>query len=216
MMFKNKVKIVFFGTVLTASPFLVYAISGGAPRRGEVREARQDIRDERQVLRQNAEKQREAMYDEFRVKREEFRDNARERIDALKQKFGEVRAKRIEDFFENMVGKFENTLDRLNSLADRIDAHLAKLTGVGKGTSQLEEKLELARGKMKDAELALTDAKTKFNAMSSSTDPKQEFKDVKVLVQEVAKKIKEAHAALVDVINSIKGASGTATTTETQ
>ena len=85
----------------------------------------------------------------------------------------------------------------------------------GKDVTALKAKLEIAKNKITDAATALGNAKAKFITMTASTDPKAVFKQVKDLVRGVEQKIKDAHHALVDVVKSIKGASGAdkATTT---
>ena len=54
-------------------------------------------------------------------------------------------------------------------------------------------------------ETALGDAKTQFGATALSENPRTAFQKVKELVKGVAQKAKDAHRALVDVMNSIKG-----------
>lgn len=199
-------KALLLGIALSALPYLVLA--------EEVPDGRSiQLRQERESAKQEIQQKREDLRSETKDKRNAFQNEAKDRLEGLKKNFGEVRAKRIEEFFNNMVRKFENAIDRLDSLAERIENHLAKPANQGKDVTELILKLDAAKIKINDAEKSLNDAKIKFDAMSSSTDPKQTFKDVKILVQGVAKNIKEAHAALVDVVNSIRDSFGKATTT---
>jgi len=64
-----------------------------------------------------------------------------------------------------------------------------------------------ARAKIASAEDALGSAKDAFDAMSLSEDPKDAFAEVKRLVKDTAEKVREAHRALTQVINSIRGTS---------
>ena len=203
MKLANILKKLLLGIVLSTLP--LFAFSATSANQPTVRQVRVEIQEKRAEMRA-----------EIKEKRETFQNEAKDRVEALKKHFGEARAKRIEGFFNNMVRKFENAIDRLDALADRIKNHLDKLADQDKDTAELNLKLDVAKNKITDAENSLSDAKAKFDAMSLSSDPKQSFKDVKILVQNVAKKIKEAHAALVDVINSMKDASDKATTTPTQ
>ena len=191
------------GLALSMLPFFTFAATFA--NQPTVRQVRAEIQEKRAEMRA-----------EIKEKRETFQNEAKDRVEAFKKHFGEARAKRIEGFFNNMVRKFGNAIDRLDALADRIKNHLDKLADQGKDTAELNLKLDVAKNKITDAENSLSDAKAKFDAMSLSADHKQSFKDVKILVQSVAKKAKEAHVALVDIINSMKVASDKATTTPTQ
>lgn len=153
----------------------------------------------------DARTERQAVMLEAKNKREDFKKEAQQRIGALKKRVGEERAKRIEQFFAQMARKFENAIDRLEGLADRVESRLTKAEEAGNDVSKIKDRLKSARDKIASAETALNDAKAKFKEMANSQNPKEAFRQVKVLVQGVAQKIKEAHRALVDVVKSVKG-----------
>ena len=198
MKLENKMKVVSIGIALAAMPILVF----GATTNSEY-----------QKLLRDREQKRQEIMQEIQKTQQEFKNNAQQRIDALKKHFSEVRAKRIDQFFNNMVTKMENAIDRLNFNFDRISKYLDKLAGEGKDVAAFKTQLDAAMAKMQGAVDAINDAKTKFGAMTTSTDPKRAFKDVRTLIGNAEKKIKDAHRALVGVVKLIKGSSGTATTT---
>ena len=104
-----------------------------------------------------------------------------------------------------MVRKFELAFGRLDQNVDRIAAHLDKLAARGQDVTALRAKLEEAQNKITEAKQALEDAKKKY-AEATNQDFKIAFARVKEVVAGVAEKVKAAHRALVDVVNSIKGA----------
>lgn len=168
----------------------------------------QETREKREALRKEMEVKKEALKDEIKKKRESFKDEAKKRREELKKKLGEEKAKRIEAFFQKMVEKFENAVDRLDKLADRISSWLDKAEDNGKDVVALREKLAAAKTKITDVEKALDEAKVKYAEAVKEPDFKVAFKKVKEIVKGVSEKVKQAHRALVDVVNSIKGLGG--------
>lgn len=165
------------------------------------------LKEKRTIFREDIKKERTEVKEQIKEKREAFRDEAKERVEALKKKISEERAKRIEAFFSTMVRKFEAAISRLRDLGDRIDSRLDKFEDAGKDVVALRASLDKARVVIDDAESALDRAKEEFNSFATSDNPQEYFKKVKEVASSVAQKVKDAHKALVDVINSIKGVS---------
>ncbi len=157
-----------------------------------------------EAFHQDVEQKRETLREDIETKREEFRNDAEKRQEELKKTIGEVRAKRIEEFFNQMMERMDAAIDRLDKLAARIQSRLDKLAADGKNVSTQQTLLDKAKTSITAAQSAIDDAKAKFTTMASSTDPKAEFAQVRDAVVVVRDKTKDAHAALVDVINSIK------------
>ena len=179
---------------------------------GEIKERREALNAELKVRREALETEfkakREALKEDVKQKREEFKEKATERKDELKKKLGEKRAAEIEKYFNAMVRKFEAALDQLQKLGDRISARLDTAEANGKEVTALRESLVKARTAINDAEQAFESAKAEYAKAAASTDVKGAFANVREVVQGVATKIRSAHAALVDVVNSIKGLGG--------
>ena len=177
---------------------------------GEIKERREALNAELKVRREALETEfkakREALKEDVKQKREEFKEKATERKDELKKKLGEKRAAEIEKYFNAMVRKFEVALDQLQKLGDRISARLDTAEANGKEVTR--ESLVKARTAINDAEQAFESAKAEYAKAAASTDVKGAFANVREVVQGVATKIRSAHAALVDVVNSIKGLGG--------
>ena len=117
-----------------------------------------------------------------------------------------------------MIEKFENSVDRMDDLVEKINGRLDKAEDNGKNVAALREKLNAAKIKITEVENALDEAKAKYAEAVKEPDFKIAFKKVKEIVKVVSEKVRAAHGALVDVVNSIKGLgrgseSGAATTT---
>jgi len=193
------------GGAIALAPFFSFAETH-AEMRQSIQEERRNLQQNIQIQRQELRGKRAELRDEIAKKREAFREEAQKRRDELKKKLGEVKAKRIEQFFTNMGEKFEKAIDRLGSLADRIEDRLNKAETNGKDVAALKAMLVKAREKITAAETALTDAKAKYaEATASNQDFKVAFRKVHELAKGVTSKMREAHGALVDVINSTKG-----------
>lgn len=168
---------------------------------------KEQLMEKREAVRMEIKEKREDLRETIKQKRETFREEAKERVDTLKRKLSEERAKRIEVFFGTMVRKFEAAISRLRTLADRIDSRLDKIEDAGKDVSEFRVLLDNAKITIETAEDSLDKAKEEFNALAKSENPQEYFKKVKEIVSGVAQKIKDAHKALIDVINLIKGTS---------
>ncbi len=162
---------------------------------------KQQMEQDREVIKQEREKEHEDMMKE----RDDFEHASSTRIANFKKHIGDQRAKTVDMLFGNMVGKFNSAIDRLNSLADRIQARLDVLSQNGKDVTTLNTKLAAARVKISDAVAALQTAKSKYTNIAQNPDPALAFQSVKQIIKDAEQKVKDAHAALVDVTSSVKG-----------
>lgn len=167
-----------------------------------------EAKNKREALRKEIEMKKTALREEVKKKRESFKDEAEKRREELKKKLGEKRAEKIESFFKKMVEKFENTVNRLDKLADRISNRLDKAEDNGRDVAALREKLVAAKSKIAEVETVLDEAKAKYAEAVKEPDFKVAFQKVKEIVKGVSEKVRLAHSALVDVVNSIKGLGG--------
>lgn len=183
----------------------------------QIKQGREDINKKAQIMRDELKAKREVMMEQVKMMRQKFQDDTKARREALRNQFGDQRTERIEAFFNKMIGKFQAAIDRLKNLADRISARIDKAAANGKDVTRLRDQLSQAKDKISDAEKALEDAKAKYTEATQEKDFKIAFNKVREVVQGVTEKVKDAHRALVEVVNSIKGlgnGSGHATTTK--
>ena len=168
---------------------------------------KEEVKEKFEAVRAEIKEKREEVRDTIKEKREAFKEESKERVSILKERVSEERAQKIEAFFGSMVRKFEAAISRLRILADRIDSRLDKLEDKGRDITTLRAALDDARNTIETAEDALDKAKEEFTTFASAENPKEYFEKVKLVVQDVASKVKISHKALVDVINSVKGIS---------
>lgn len=180
---------------------------------------KQEFEKKREEFKKEFEARRDALKGEIEKKRDAFRAEEMKRREELQKKVGERRAKNIEMFFKKMILHFEDMVGRLREFSDRIETRLRKAADNGKDVTQDLAKLAAAREKILDAEKALEDAKASYTKAAESPDFRASFAKVKELLSGVKEKIREAHSALVEVVQSIKGlgegSQGTSTTTAT-
>ncbi|MEK9185292.1 MAG: hypothetical protein AAB863_00815, partial [Patescibacteria group bacterium] len=117
--------------------------------------------------------------------------------------------KRLEKFLRNLTKRFDAAIERLRKLASRIESRISKMETQGINTAEAKGLLDVAKVKINLAASSTEALKLKTNALlatttASSTDLKIAFKNLKDDVKEVKDDVKAAHAALVDVINSLK------------
>lgn len=169
---------------------------------------KQEVKEKREALREEVKQKRQVLQEEIQKKRNDFQEQVKARRDELKKKLGEQRAERIEHFFNKAVEKMHKAVDRLGNLADRIEERLHKAENNGKDVGALKEKLNQARAKITDVLKAVEEAKTAYSEAIKNPDLKAAFVKVHEIVKGVEVKIREAHRALVDVVNSTKGLGG--------
>ena len=165
---------------------------------------RDEAKKQLKEFRKESQDKREGIHTEIKDAREEFRKKADERRDELKKKIGEERSKQVEKYFTQMMDRMDAAADRLDKLADRIESRLNKIHDAGKDIIEPQAALDTARIAIAGVHAAISDAKAKFAELATSDTPQAQFAAVKDIVNTVKTKSKEAHAALVEAINSIK------------
>jgi TolA-binding protein len=174
--------------------------------------------------RERAEDRFEEMKEEreagLQARQEERTEQRSEVIEKLQANFNR--------FNENLVQRFEAAVERLAKLASRIESRIAKMESQGSDMAESKKLLSDARVKLSTASssvASLVDGiETLDLSQATSTQSfKGAFKVVKDLVGKAKSDLKAAHAALVDVIESMKpgrnrdktGAQSTSTATTT-
>ena len=166
--------------------------------------AREEAKKRLEEFRKESEVKREEVHTEIKSERDAFKAKANERRDELQKKIGDAKAQQVENYFTQMMNRMDAAVDRLDKLADRIESRLNKIQGAGQDITEPLAALDTARVSIAAVHTAITDAKAKFTDLSTSNTPQEQFAAIKELVNTVKTKSKEAHAALVEVISSIK------------
>lgn len=157
---------------------------------------------------------RETIRDEIEAKKESLKNSVEERRQNAEDKIKE----RMDQFVQNVKNRYEAAISRLGILADRIDSRIAKIekqntlkeTSESTDLSKAKELMVVAREKIEIAKISITDIAsttiTTTNTSASTTKEilKQKFNIIKTQIKKAKEDIKTAHAALVDVVNSLK------------
>lgn len=171
---------------------------------------RERLQERRQEFREKVQEKRQDVRERLQEKRQDVSQETREKRKEERQKqLDERKRERIRNFFEKMGKRLEAAIERLEKMASKIESRIQKFEAEGKDMSASKAKLALARAEIQEAKDAWIAAQGQFESALNAADFKEAFKTVReTIVKGVRDKIKEAHAALVDVINSMRGLSG--------
>lgn len=142
---------------------------------------------------------------DLKAQAEQNKKEAQARMDVRRKQL--VRA-----YAERTVKRFTEAVTRLENIADRIGSRLDKLATQNASVTDARAKLAIARTKIAAARTAVDSLTSAISIALASDTPKAQFEKVRIALQDTEKKIKEAHTALVDTINSIKPGTIRATT----
>ncbi len=137
----------------------------------------------------------------------ELRQELPGKTQEAKKSPGEEKMGIITQYFEKMTKRLDAALEREKKLMDRVESRIKKFEEKGAHVDAAKKNLSDARVAWQRAKDALYEAKTKFESLKASNNPKTAFQDVKKLVIDAVSLIKKTHAAVVKTIMSLKGAS---------
>lgn len=203
------------GSVIITAALLVPIVAGAEDREDVKLRASTsvDMRKGTTTLKERLEAQKENLKENIENRKEkmsEKRDELQERIRS-----------RFTEFMNRVIKRFNAASERLDKIVARIESRLTKLESEGVDESK-------ARSLLADAKLKLTVAKTSIANISvtasstaaATTTIKLKYPAVKDAVEKAKTDLKAAHAALIEVVKSIKpgknkehATSTTATTT---
>ena len=204
--------------VFSVLPIISFAIISPAPTTGVNTQNGATIKDEiearKEALKKEAEAKKENFKQELENKKETLKQEMASRTDAIKNSVEERRqnvtnkiADRVNQFLKNVIERYNAAINRLVKLADRIDSRIAKLEANKIDVSKAKELMVTARAKIEVAKAsisAITNTITGTNLATTTGAIKTQFQDTKGQMEKVKSDIKNAQAALVDVVNSLK------------
>lgn len=138
-------------------------------------------------------------------KRKEIETKVTEKTVEVRQRLETGRAELVRMYVNIMSARYDAAINRLDNLAQRIGTRLEKISAEGKDVKAYTKSLDIAKVKIELAKTKLAETKTALSVVPDSELPKTDFEKARENLSETKDAIKEAHAALVDVINSIKG-----------
>lgn len=148
---------------------------------------------------------RATIKEQLEAKKEEIKSSVAERRENVANKIQE----RAFNFVEKVKERLEAAINRLEVLAQRIESRITKMKEAGISTTEAEKLLKIAKDKINKAEenVSLISLTTDLPTTTSSTTSeilRSAFATSKSQIEQAKKDLKSAHAALVDVINSLK------------
>lgn len=173
---------------------------------GRAQEAREKMMEKREDRMENREERME--------KREERMENKEERMASTTAQREEKRDAKILAYTEKMVERLTAALDRIDRLTERVSSRIAKFSASGANTVKASQLLVVAKEKAVKARAEVAKVMPAVIVALAGDTPKESFKDAREVIKTAVEAIKSAHAALVDVIEELKGKkSDKATTT---
>lgn len=169
-------------------------------------ESRNEARERFEEKRQELQRHR----DEMRQQLETRRDELRERWEARKAKLSEMRKQIIKNHIERIIKRMKATVDRLTRLADKVDERIGIIASDGADVSNATSLMTDARGAIARAQTELNEATAGLRAAPETDNPAEGIGNARARFENVKAALREAHAALVEVIKSLKGRSATA------
>ncbi|MDP3764148.1 MAG: hypothetical protein Q8Q95_00840 [bacterium] len=140
-------------------------------------------------------------------KRKEIETKVGEKKTEVRKRLETARAGLVRMYVNRMSARYDAAINRLDNLAQRIGTRLEKVSADGKDIKAYTKALTEAKTKIETAKTKLAETKTALNMVSDSELPKTDFESARTKLSETKDAIKDAHTALVDVVNSIKGSS---------
>lgn len=175
-------------------------------RRETVKDELGNMRKDIKTIRETATSTPEMMRKEVKERRDEARDTVKttreEARTAVKEKKQEIRSEVLKQRIVRAVRKIDHAIDRLEKAAERIGSRIEKFKAQGVDVGGAATLLEGAKGK-------ITTAREKLSALEALrgetvTDPKAFLEKVKAATDGAVQAVKDAHAALVSVVTSLK------------
>lgn len=195
-------------------------------RRDAMQERREDRQEEmgtqmeerRAAAVQNLEKRYQEVRDRFEDRRaamlqqhEEAREHMEARHEELRQRWEERKAQlserrkeNIKNHIERIIKRMEQAVERLEKLADKIGDRLSKLEQEGADVAALKVFLEEARAANARANSLLEAAAGELRAAPDAANPADAIGNARAKLEDVKTALREAHAALVEVVVEIK------------
>lgn len=180
----------------------------------EKRENRkEDFAQRRDEIKAHFEEQKIKLGSKVEEKRQEIKKRLEERKIDSKTRLEEGSKERILKITNHIFDKSEAFLVKFDGIVDRIEERITKLKDSGADTSEAENLLDQAKVKIEDTTTLLVATKLE---LQNSIDTETSKEEIKITIQDIKTSMKETHASLVKVIESLKnlGSSDEKTLTE--
>lgn len=218
--------------VLFVSTSAVFAEEIMQPREGQLRmeermKAREDRMEEREDTKNTRmmkeQKDREEHYQEMRarfearrddilIRQEEARDSLKVRHQELSQQWhdrkanlSERRKQNIKSHIERIIERMNQAVDRLTDMADKIEYRVSRAEEhTGANADTLRSLLQEARSAIARADTMLDTVAVELRAAPDTANPADALGKAREELEQVKAALREAHAALVEIVVEMK------------
>jgi len=141
---------------------------------------------------------------EFRTRAKTLREEFKTQREALRAKIKTKAAERIKGRLEDILGRISDALTNFTDILARVHNGIAELNANGVDTTDATTAAATAEKAIGDASVALSNARTTFNSILESSNPKDQIKEVRTSVKEAIVTVKAAHTKLGEAIQILK------------
>lgn len=173
-------------------------MQAGAQMRTEERhtEARKRFEERRAGMLQRQEESRKHM--------ETWHEELRQRWEDHKAQLSERRKQNIKNHIERIIQRMKQAVERLEDMANKIEGRLSRLQEEGADVASLQLLLEEARSAISRANASLDTAAVDLRTAPDADNPADALGKARALLENVKTTLKEAHAALVEIVVEMK------------
>ncbi len=148
-------------------------------------------------------------------KRAEVKEKLGDKKEARQEKRAEVgqrlekkQAERIKNYVGHVIQRLEAAITRLTRIADRLEERIVKLEAAKLDLSEARKLLAVARTEIESARQVIAGIPAVVEAMASSDTPKDNFNQVREIINGATASLKNAHRAVVQAIAATKAKGG--------
>lgn len=139
--------------------------------------------------------------EERRVEINEEREiRKEERLERLSERAKE----RIAAYAERIFKRLYTALERMDKIADRIKSRMEKMEEKGFETGETAALLAKAREQIEAGRNAIDEAAKLVETALENDNPKDSFKEIRVLIKEAVQSVKDAHKSLIEAIKELR------------
>ena len=131
-------------------------------------------------------------------------EELRQRWEERKAQLSERRKQNIKNHVERIIQRTEQVIDRLGNMANKIEDRMTRLQEEGAEVTALRALLEEARSNISRADAALDTAAAELRVAPDADNPVDALGNARILLEGVKTALREAHAALVEIVVEIK------------
>lgn len=149
------------------------------------------------------------IFSNFRENVAEIRENVQERVENRQATLNARVQERITNLAANISNRFDGIIARMQNITDRLNKRITKEAGEGKDVTAARQSLENAETELNNARRQMEDIDEAVIGALGSTNPREEWREVRVKYITAREHIRTAHTELRNTIINLKSAPAT-------